>query len=71
MKESEFLKLNWKDALHGLAMAIGTPVIGVVLKVFESGSIDLDWQNLGHLAIAGGAAYLIKKLMQGETTPAQ
>jgi len=70
MKESDFLKLNFKDLIHGLLMAILVPVFGVVQQSLSIGSLTFDWQHIKALALAGGLGYLFKKFMEGGKTDA-
>lgn len=65
MKQSGFLKWNFRDFFHGLLMAILVPVAGIIKETLESGSFSFDWKHLGTLALAGGFGYLIKKLFEG------
>lgn len=66
MKQSNFLSLNWRDFLRGLAMAILTPAVLIIQQSLEAGNFVFNWKSIGMAAIAGGVAYLVKNLL---TTP--
>ena len=71
MKESNFLSLGMKDFLHGLLMAVLTPIVGVIQQSIQNNyTLTIDWKHIGGLALAGGAGYLIKKFMEGGKTNA-
>lgn len=70
MKESDFLKLNFKDLVHGLLMSVLAPVIGIIQQSLSAGSLTFDWQHIKALALAGGLGYLFKKFMEGGKTNA-
>ena len=66
--ESKFLKLNRKDVINGLIMAIITPAILAIYKTVEAGSFNFDWKSLGAVAFAGGLGYIVKTFFSGNTT---
>jgi hypothetical protein len=65
---SNFLRLNKKDIINGLVMSILTPVIMVIYKTLETGSLNFDWKNLIAVAFAGGLGYVVKNFFSGEVT---
>jgi hypothetical protein len=65
---SNFLRLNKKDIINGLVMSIITPVIMVIYKTLETGSLNFDWKNLIAVAFAGGLGYVVKNFFSGEVT---
>ncbi len=52
------LKLN--DFLKGLLMAVGTPVIAVLISSLNSGSLKFDWKAIGIVALSSALMYLSK-----------
>lgn len=64
-------KVNWRDALHGLYIAIGTAVSVPLLQwlsALQQGKIlSLDFKSIGIAALGAGIAYIVKRLF----TPAQ
>lgn len=52
------LKLN--DFLKGLLMAVGTPVIAVLISSLNSGSLKFDWKAIGIVALSAALMYLSK-----------
>jgi hypothetical protein len=63
MNQSNFLSLNWRDFLRGLAMAVLTPVVLIIQQSLEAGNLVFNWKAIGMAAIAGGVAYLVKNLL--------
>jgi hypothetical protein len=52
------LKLN--DFWKGLIMAIGTPVIAIMLLALQAGSFNFDWKTIGTVAASALLTYLSK-----------
>lgn len=69
MKDSPFLKLNWKDALNGFITAFLTAFLTQVYQSIEAGTLptlpQLKASTL--VGLAGGIGYVLKKLLQGES----
>jgi hypothetical protein len=63
--------INWRDALHGLYMAVLGAILSPLLQWIEALSkgtvMTLDWKQLGLTALGTGLTYLVKKFL----TPAQ
>lgn len=65
---SKQFRLNVKDLLRGLAVAVGTAVLTVIYEaVTQCGIGCIDWKQTGGIALAAGLAYLIKNFF----TPAE
>jgi len=68
---SAFLSINWKDALHGLYLAILGAILSPLLQwvdALQGGKVlVLDWKQVGITALGAGLAYLVKQFL----TPAQ
>ena len=58
--------LQGRDWIRGLAIAIITSVLTIIVQTVEAGSLSFDWKVIGTTALAAGAAYLLKNL--GEPT---
>lgn len=65
MKQSDFLKLNWRDFLMGWIMAIGTPIIYVIQELIPSWDIDPIYK----VAISASLTYLIKNFFTRAEKP--
>lgn len=59
--------LNTRDILKGLALAVITPVITIVIDTLNQGSLTFDWKHIGVVAITALLAYLMKNFL----SPAQ
>jgi len=57
-------KLNARDLIQGLLMAIITPVIVVIQQSLDLGILTFDFKAIGMAAIAGALAYIVRKLPQ-------
>ena len=69
MNSSSFFKLNTKDLLKGLAIAIITVVIGAIQQALSTHGFDFvayDWPAIVNVAITAGVAYLAKNLLSTE-----
>ena len=66
---SQFLRLNWKNIVNGLVVAVGGAVVGTIGNTISTGGFDIftyDWSGIGKIAITAGLAYLIKKFFSTE-----
>ena len=57
-------KLNTRDLIQGLLMAIITPVIVVIQQSLDLGILTFDVKAIGMAAVAGALAYIFRKLPQ-------
>lgn len=64
---SSFLKLNIKDFLKGLIVAIISAVLGVISTSLQLGSLTFDWKLIGTIALSAGVAYITKNLFQNSS----
>lgn len=64
---SKIYSLDKNDLLKGLLMAVVTPCLVIIQASLDSGTITLDWKNIGMAAVGGGVAYLLKNFF----TPTQ
>ena len=64
---SEKFRLNWKDILKGIVVAILTPAIVIIQASLDSGVLTFNWHQIGMASVAGFLAYLTKNFF----TPAQ
>ena len=66
MKEtSEYLSINLKDILKGLAFAVASAVITTIQTSLQAGSLDFNWKLIETVAIGAGVAYMGKKFFNG------
>ncbi|KKM81320.1 hypothetical protein LCGC14_1331040 [marine sediment metagenome] len=69
MNSSSFFKLNTKDLIKGLSIAVITVVIGAVQQALTQHGFDFgayDWPTIVNVAITAGVAYLAKNLLSTE-----
>lgn len=68
---SAFGSINWRDALHGLYVAMTGAVLSPLIQwadALQAGKLlSIDYKQIGYTALAAGIGYLIKKYL----TPAQ
>lgn len=64
---SKLYSLDKNDLLKGLLMAVVTPCLVIIQSSIDSGTLTLDWKNIGMAAVGGGVAYLLKNFF----TPSQ
>ncbi|CAB4183667.1 hypothetical protein UFOVP1106_41 [uncultured Caudovirales phage] len=64
---SKIYSLDKNDLLKGLLMAVVTPCLVIIQSSLDSGTLNLDWKNIGMAAVGGGVAYLLKNFF----TPSQ
>lgn len=67
--ESKFLRLNVKDLVHGLAIAVLAVVLGGVQQGVQSHGFsfaEYDWSGILDLAWKAAGLYLSKKLLSTE-----
>lgn len=57
--DKQFSLKVW-DFLKGIYMAVGLPIIALILEQFQIGNFNLNWKELGYLAVANIALYLAK-----------
>lgn len=59
--------INATDLLHGLIVAIGTPIIPILMASLNAHSFVFNWMVIGTTAAGAGLTYLVKEFF---TTPA-
>jgi hypothetical protein len=57
---SNQFSLNLKDALNGLIIAVGTPVLATIEQSLEAGSLTFNWKLIGITALSATVVYLTK-----------
>jgi membrane protein implicated in regulation of membrane protease activity len=63
--------LSQNDFLKGLLMAVGTPVIAVLLATVQAGSWEFDWNMIGTTAVSALLMYLGKNFFNGPSLVVQ
>lgn len=66
IKTAGFGKINWRDILFGLIVAVLTPVLTVIYSTVEAGTLTFDWALIGRTAIISGLAYILKNFLTPE-----
>lgn len=67
---SNLLKLNVRDLLKGLVVAVLAVVLGAVQQMVVAHGFDFgayDWNSIVNVAITAGGAYLMKNLFTDST----
>jgi len=66
MERSSFLKLNWRDLLKGLLLAVLSAVVTFAYEVVQAGtSFDREFLiKAGSVALATALAYLLKNFFE-------
>jgi hypothetical protein len=67
MEQSKLYSINWRDALRGLIIAVGSPVLVAAERIIDAGKMDFSWKSLVMIGIGGGITYLVKNFF---TSPA-
>ncbi len=57
--------LSKNDFLKGLLMAVGTPVIAVLLATVQAGTWQFDWNLIGTTAASAFLMYIGKNFFNG------
>jgi hypothetical protein len=55
-------KINWRDIIEGLKVAVGLPVLTIIYTSIQAGNFTFDWKLIGLTATGGFISYIIKKL---------
>ena len=61
---SGLFRLNLQDLLKGLVVTVLAVVLGTVLESLKTG--DINWQNVGIVALSAGLGYILKQLSTDE-----
>jgi len=64
---SSFLSLNIRDIIHGLIMAVGGAVLGIITGSLQTGNLTFNYTAIWHAAATAAVVYLGKKFF----TPSQ
>ncbi len=59
--------INWKDALNGLLMSIGTAILVFLQNSIDLGEVVFDWKKIAMAGLAGAVTYLIKNYFKPAT----
>lgn len=68
LKRSKKYKINLRDILKGLFIAVLTPVLFTIQQSLDAGEINLNWKGIAIAAVSGGVAYLIKNFFEDNKT---
>ena len=64
-------KLNTRDFLRGLLVAVLTPVFVIVQQSIQLGSLSFNWKAIGMAAVGGFLAYLTKNFFTDSVKSAE
>lgn len=67
--KSEIFKLNYKDFVKGLALAVIAVVIGALQQGLTAHGFDFasyDWSGILKLSVEAGLSYLVKNYFSNE-----
>lgn len=64
MEQSKLYSINWRDALHGLIIAVGSPVVLELTRLLQAGKMDFTWKTLAMVGLSGGLTYIGKKFFE-------
>ena len=59
---SKIFTLNIQDAIRGLAVAVLSAVIALVLNMLQNGA-SIDWKSVGVTALIAGLGYIAKNFL--------
>jgi len=60
MQPSKLYSINWRDAIRGLIIAVGSPVLVAIERTIDAGKMDFSWKSLVMIGIGAGCTYLVK-----------
>lgn len=61
---SKRFTINWRDILKGLKIAVIAPVLAIIYKSIQEGSLTFNWKVIGLAAVGGLISYLIKNFLE-------
>lgn len=64
VKEVKQFSLNLRDFIQGIYVSVIAPIIGIILEQLQVGNFNLNWKELGILALTTFAGYLLKNFLQ-------
>lgn len=65
---SDFLRLNWQDLFKGLVVTVISAVLTTLYTSWNAGNFKIDWNDVKHVAMVTGGAYLLKNLFTDSKT---
>lgn len=60
-------RLNLRDLLKGLLVAVITPVFTIIMTSLNAGQLMFNWKIIGATAVAAGLAYIVKNFLSPGT----
>lgn len=60
---SKKFSLHLSDWMKGLLMAVGTPVIAILIDSVNQGSLTFNWRVIISAALGGGLMYISKQFL--------
>lgn len=68
MKESKRFRLGFLDVIKGALVSVLSAVVTVIGHSASAGTLTINPDELGKVAIAAGSAYLIKNVFEDKTS---
>lgn len=65
MKFSKLFTLNPTDLIHGLYVAVGGAVCGLLITRFTAGIFTIDWPTIWHTSLAASVSFLNLRFFSG------
>lgn len=65
MKEilSQQFRLDTRDFINGLIMAVLTPIVPIVYESINAGTLTFNWKAIAVAAVGGMIGYLVKNFL--------
>jgi hypothetical protein len=60
---SKFFSLNSSDFIKGLVVAVLSAVITLLYSTIQTGTLTIDWKQIGIVALTSALAYITKNLV--------
>jgi hypothetical protein len=60
---SKFFSLNSNDFIKGLVVAVLSAVITLLYSTIQTGTLTIDWKQIGIVALTSALAYITKNLV--------
>jgi len=66
MTNSNLFRLNWRDFVNGLVMAVLAPVVVTIQQSLVTGTLTFNWSLIGVTALGGALGYVVKNFFTGD-----
>lgn len=62
---SKIFSLDIRDGIKGLAVAVLSAVLTLILSLLQNGGV-IDWKQVGVVALTAGLSYILKNFLSDE-----